>query len=148
MGKNGSSILNQDSLLFFYQLTSDEIHHAQKQKWSITCYSLLINAAIFGVFKLLDAASIRLYEELALITLAVIVLFAGVLYLVFTHKLLVEYQLRLRRIYKNLPEDKYIILEKPALNAASIPSQLANLVVPYVLVLFVECVAVIYLVIR
>jgi uncharacterized membrane protein len=148
MEKNGFSILNQEHLLFFYQLTSDEVHHVQKQKWSITYYSLLINAAIFGVYKLLESGSIKLYEQLALISLSVIVMFAGVLYLVFTQKQLVEYYVRLRRIYKNLPEDKYIILEKQEFNQASFPAQLSNVIIPYIFVLFLECVAVIYLMIR
>jgi hypothetical protein len=148
MEKNVFSILNQENLLFFYQLTSDEIHHVQKQKWSITYYSLLINAAIFGLYRLLDTGSIKLYEQLVLLVLSVIVMFAGVLYLSFTQKLLVEYHVRLRRIYKNLPEDKYIILEKQNFNHASFPSQLSNVVIPYILVLFIECVAVIYLMIR
>ena len=148
MEKNTFSILNPENILFFYQLTFDEIHNVQRQKWSITYYSLIINAAIFGIYRLLAAGSIRLIEQLTLISLAVIVMFAGILYLVFTQKILVDYHVRLRRIYKNLPEDKYVILEKQNFNQASFGYQLSNVIIPYIFVLFFECVAIVYLIIR
>jgi uncharacterized membrane protein len=148
MEKYGSTILNPEHILFFYQLTTDEIQHVQKQKWSITYYSLLINAAILGIYKLFAANSIQLFEHLTLMSLSVLITFAGVLYLVFTQKLLVDYYVRLRRIYKNLPEDKYVILEKQKFNQASFTYQVSNVIIPYIFVLFFECVAVIYIMIR
>jgi uncharacterized membrane protein len=148
MEKNVFTILNPEHILFFYQLTTDEIHNVQKQKWSITYYSLLINAAILGIYMLFDTGTIRIFEQLTLMALSVIITFAGILYLVFTQKILVDYHIRLRRIYKNLPEDKYIILEKMNFNQASFGYQFSNVIVPYIFVLFFECVAVIYIMIR
>lgn len=148
MEKNGFTILNPEHILFFYQLTTDEIHNVQKQKWSITYYSLLINAAILAIYLFFDSGAIKVFEQLALMSLSAVITFAGVLYLVFTQKVLVDYHIRLRRIYKNLPEDKYVILEKMNFNQASFGYQVSNVIIPYIFVLFFECIVVIYIMIR
>lgn len=148
MEKAVNSILNPENLVFFYQHTTDEIHHAQKQKWSITYYCLLLNAAVFVVFKLLETNMVKLFEQAVLFSLSIIITFAGVLYLVFTQKLLVDYHVRLRRIYKNLPEDKYVILEKQKFNQTTFTFQVSNVILPYIMVLFFECVIVIYMIFR
>jgi uncharacterized membrane protein len=148
MEKVVNSILNSENLIFFYQHTTDEIHHTQKQKWSITYYCLILNIAVFVVFKLLESDIIRFFEQVVLFSLSIIITMGGVLYLVFTQRLLVDYHVRLRRIYKNLPEDKYVILEKQKFNQTTFSFQVSNVILPYIMVLFFACVIVIYLIFR
>jgi len=148
MEKNENSILNPENIIFFYQLTADEINQTQKQKWSITYYCLLLNAAILGIYKILQMNEVQFFEQLALFFLAIAVTFAGILYLIFTQKIFIDYHVRLRRIYKNLPDDKYIILEKQKFNHTSLGFQLSNVVAPFIFVVFIECVIVIYLIFR
>jgi hypothetical protein len=148
MEKNENSILNPENIIFFYQLTTDEINQTNKQKWSITYYCLLLNAAVLGIYKILQMNEAQIFEQLILFFLAVAITFAGILYLIFTQKLLIDYHVRLRRIYKNLPDDKYILLEKLKFNHTSFNFQIANVIIPFIFVVFFECIIVVYLIFR
>ena len=145
MSNTIESITGVNHINFIYKQTCDEINQTKHRQWQITYYCLILNILILFVFKYLKPAKIT-FEDIFLVCLSIGITTIGIIYIIFTQKNLVNCHFRLIRIHKNLPEDKYLILEKPSLKFTSFTFHIYHIIIPFILVLILTSMIVSYLI--
>jgi protein-S-isoprenylcysteine O-methyltransferase Ste14 len=148
MQKRYGSIVDQRNINFFYQLTCHEIQHVKKQQWAITCYCIVLNILLLGVFKLLENNNLTFYEPAVLVILSVCITIIGIIYIFFTQNDLIKFNMRMRRIHKNLPDDKYLILEKPSLKFTNFSYHVFTVIIPFIIIIILSTVIVSYIILK
>ncbi|MBN1697722.1 MAG: hypothetical protein JW881_09425 [Spirochaetales bacterium] len=148
MQKRYGSILDQNNILFFYKHTCGEVQHMRRQQWAITCYCLALNILLLGVFMMLENRNPMFYEPAVLVILSVCITIIGIIYLFLTQNEIIKFNLRLRRIHKNLPDDKYLILEKPSMKFTTFSYHVFTVIVPFIVIIIVSTVIVSYIILK
>ena len=147
MSKITYSITDINTLTFLYKHSWDSLANLRKRQWAITYYSLFLNLIILVLSQFFHA-DITFLELGILVSLSALISMGSILYLLFSQKEMVKIQLRIRRIHKNLPEDKYLVLEKPSLNFTHFSYHLFQVILPFVLILLVFGIIVCYIMIK
>jgi hypothetical protein len=145
MKKDISSITDLENLTFLYKQTTDELMNARKLQWSITLYCLLLNGLLLAVYKMLDPVKMFFYEPIICAILSIFISITGIIYLVVSQNNVIKLKMRLRRIHKHLPSDKYVILEKPSMKFTSISFHLYSIIIPFIMVLIICSIIVSYI---
>lgn len=145
MKKDISSITDLENLTFLYKQTTDELNQVRKHQWSITLYCLLLNGLLLVVYKMLDPAKMIFYEPIICAILSIFIAVIGIIYLVSSQSNVIRLKMRLRRIHKHLPSDKYVILEKPSMKFTSISFHIYSIIIPFIIVLIICSIIVSYI---
>jgi hypothetical protein len=148
MKKVNASITDLESLTFLYKQTADQLFNTRKQQWAITLYCLLLNVLLLSVFAMLDPGKSIFLEPIICAILSIFINLTGIVYLVIQQNSVIKLKMRLRRIHKHLPSDKYVILEKPSMKFTSMAFHVYNIIIPFILVLILCSAIVSYIVLR
>ena len=148
MKKDNASITDLENLTFLYKQTTDELISARKHQWSITLYCLLLNGLLFILFRILDPEKGFFLEPIICAILSIFINLIGIIYLVVSQNAVIKLKMRLRRIHKHLPSDKYVILEKPSMKFTSVSFHVYNIIIPFILILILCSTIISYLVLR
>ena len=148
MKRDTASITDLENLTFLYKQTTDDLTNTRKQQWSITLYCLLLNGLLLAVYKILDPGKSFFLEPIICSILSILINVVGIIYLVISQNTVIKLKMRLRRIHKHLPSDKYVILEKPSMKFTSLAFHIYNIIIPFILILIICSAIISYLVLR
>ena len=118
-----------------YQTTADDIKYVRRQQWAITCYALLLIAAIVGFHDILFHPG--LVEKSILVFLAFVIGIAGTLYLISLQKTLSKYRGKLMKITDHFSGVARETLLESLPDYNSFRCYFLTIVLPFILVMFI-----------
>jgi hypothetical protein len=146
MSERGTSDREAAEFRLLYQITSDDIKHTRRQQWAITCYALLLIAAIVGFHDILfHPTSV---EKFISVILAFVIAIAGTLYLIILQETLFKYGNKLMTITDHFSEVSRETLLEPTPDYSSFRYCLPRIVLPFILVMFTSASFVVWFVYR
>ena len=118
-----------------YQITAQEIKYVKYLQWAITCYALLLIAAIVGFHDILFHPTA--FEKFLLVIIAFAIAIAGTLYLINLQKTLSLYRDKLATITNQFSESSRGGLLESHPEYSSARYYLLAIILPFILVMFI-----------
>ncbi|UCG80256.1 MAG: hypothetical protein JSV60_09865 [Desulfobacterales bacterium] len=146
MSEKGSSDAEAAECRLLYQITADDIRYVRRKQWAITCYGLLLIAAIVGFHDVLFHPAPL--EKLILVVIAFVIAIAGTLYLIALQKTLSRCQGKLTTISNHFSEFSRQALLDPPCDYSSFRYYFLTLILPFILVMFIGAFFVAWIVYR
>jgi hypothetical protein len=146
MSEKGKSDIEAAEFRLLYQITADEIKYVKYLQWAITCYALLLIAAIVGFHDVLFHPTP--FEKFILVMIAFAIAIAGTLYLINLQKTLSKCQGRLTTISNRFSEFSREALLDPPPDYSRFRYYFLTLILPFILVMVVGAFLVTWIVYR
>jgi hypothetical protein len=134
MSEKGKSDTEAAELRLLYQVTANEMKYVKYLQWAITCYALLLIAAIVGFHDILFHPSPL--EKFLLVFIAFVIAIAGTLYLINLQKTLSVYRGKLTTITNQFSEASRAALLESHPDYSSFRYCLLAIILPFILVMF------------
>jgi len=135
MSERGTSDREAAEFRLLYQITADDMKYIRRQQWAITCYTLLLIAAVIGFHDILFHPAPL--EKVILVILAFMIAIAGTLYLITLQRKLSEYGNKLVAMMDNFSEVSRETFMEPLPDYTSPRYYFLTIVLPFILVMFV-----------
>jgi membrane protein YdbS with pleckstrin-like domain len=135
MSERGTSDREAAEFRLLYQITADDMKYIRRQQWAITCYTLLLIAAVIGFHDILFHPAPL--EKVILVILAFMIAIAGTLYLITLQRKLSEYGNKLVAMMDNFSEVYRETFMEPLPDYTGRRYYFRTIVLPFILVMFV-----------
>lgn len=134
MSEKGKSDTQAAEFRLLYQITASEIKYIKCLQWAITCYALLLIAAIVGFHDILFHPTP--FEKFLVVFIAFLIAIAGTLYLINLQKTLSVYRSKLTTITSQFSESFREGLVEFHPDYSSFRYYLLAMILPFILVMF------------
>jgi hypothetical protein len=146
MSEQGNLEREAAEFRLLYRTTADDIKYVRRQQWAITCYVLLLMAAVVGFHDILFHPGP--VEKFILVTIAFLVAIAGTLYIVTLQETLSKYRSRLMIITDHFSEACRETVSESETDFTSFRYYFLTIILPFIVVMFIGAVFVTWFVYR